>query len=340
MVDRSRHSGIDHARFVAAIFVIAIHTSPFSSVPHIGNTLALFTRTTGRLAVPFFLMTTGYYLFPGQSVNILIFKKFLIKLFCLYGFISVVYLPILICTGYFQADGIFLTVLKDAVFNGTFYHLWYLPAVILGVILVAFFIKYLPSKISAMLCVVLYVIGLLGDAYYGFTETIPAIAYFYRQLFYISDFTRNGIFFAPLFLLLGSQISRYTTPLTPCRKFGFSFFYFLLIAEAIVTSTLQLQRHDCMYLFLVPAAYYLFQLVLDIKAKYSRHIKNIATNMYLFHPLIMIVIRSLSKRLAIDKFIISNSFLYFTITLLTSIGIGYIVSSLDNIINERIRQHK
>ena len=50
---------IDYFRVVAAFFVIAIHTAPFSSIePRLD---AVLTYGLCRIAVPFFLMTTGYF---------------------------------------------------------------------------------------------------------------------------------------------------------------------------------------------------------------------------------------------------------------------------------------
>lgn len=52
--------GIDLFRVIAAILIIAIHTSPFGSY----NTWADFvlTRVIARVAVPFFFMTSGFFL--------------------------------------------------------------------------------------------------------------------------------------------------------------------------------------------------------------------------------------------------------------------------------------
>ncbi|MFW7419821.1 acyltransferase family protein [Vagococcus fluvialis] len=56
----NRQLGIDFFRIVAAGMVVAIHTFPFSSIsPKLDE---LITLTLFRVAVPFFFMTTGYFL--------------------------------------------------------------------------------------------------------------------------------------------------------------------------------------------------------------------------------------------------------------------------------------
>ena len=48
----------------------------------------------------------------------------------------------------------------------------------------------------------------MGDSYYGFAARVPFLKAFYEGLFTVSSYTRNGLFFAPLFLLLGALCTR------------------------------------------------------------------------------------------------------------------------------------
>ena len=57
---RGRGAALDRFRLVAAVLVVAIHTSPLTTWSAVGD--FWLTRVLGRVAVPFFLMTTGYFL--------------------------------------------------------------------------------------------------------------------------------------------------------------------------------------------------------------------------------------------------------------------------------------
>lgn len=59
-------------------------------------------------------------------------------------------------------------IIKDIVFDGTLYHLWYLPASIIGASIAYFLVKRLGLKYSLVITIVIYVIGMFGDSYYGF----------------------------------------------------------------------------------------------------------------------------------------------------------------------------
>lgn len=58
---------IDCFRIIAAILVVTIHTSPLDTI---SPTLDFYlTRGLGRIAVPFFFITTAYFYFLNPSKN-------------------------------------------------------------------------------------------------------------------------------------------------------------------------------------------------------------------------------------------------------------------------------
>ena len=59
MRQRQAYTGIDIFRWAAAFLIVAIHTSPLASFSETGD--FILTRVIARVAVPFFLMTTGFF---------------------------------------------------------------------------------------------------------------------------------------------------------------------------------------------------------------------------------------------------------------------------------------
>ncbi len=57
---KSAHGRIDGFRVIAALLIIAIHTYPFASLSQ--EIEFMFTHVLARVAVPFFLMVTGFLL--------------------------------------------------------------------------------------------------------------------------------------------------------------------------------------------------------------------------------------------------------------------------------------
>ena len=110
-------------------------------------------------------------------------------------------------------------VAQKLLIDGTLYHLWYFPAVLLGVVIARGLARLgLPAALAAAL--LLYLIGLGGDSYYGLTAQLPALDALYGGLFRLCSYTRNGLFLAPLFLLLGARESGWAGGSPPWAPFS------------------------------------------------------------------------------------------------------------------------
>lgn len=197
-----RMDSLDWFRLPAALLVTAIHTSPLSSVSPQAD--FWLTRVLARIAVPFFFMVSGFFL-PDSFAKLRKQEK---KLFFLYALSIVLYLPLNLYAG--QLSGITAgAFLKQLFFDGTFYHLWYLPAVMEGMLLVWLLKKALPLSGCLAVTGLLFLAGLGGDSWYGLVSRLPGAQAFYEAVFSFSSYTRNGLFFAPFFLCLGLSLSRW-----------------------------------------------------------------------------------------------------------------------------------
>ena len=123
MTEKKSYAGIDYFRLIAALLIVAIHTSPFISFSQIGD--FMFTRIIARVAVPFFFMTSGFFLISRYTYNTERLCAFIKKTILIYGTAILIYIPINIYNGYFKIDNLLPNIIKDIVFDGTLYHLWY-----------------------------------------------------------------------------------------------------------------------------------------------------------------------------------------------------------------------
>ena len=199
------YTGIDCFRMIAALFIIAIHTSPLGTYSEWGD--FILTRVIARVAVPFFFMTSGFFLISRYSCNADRLCAFARKTALIYGAAVLLYLPINIYNGYFKMENLLSNIIQDIVFDGTLYHLWYLPASLAGGVIAWILVRKLGFRRAFVVAVILYLMGLFGDSYYGLGKQVPVLGGFYTLWFQVSDYTRNGIFFAPVFLVLGGWIA-------------------------------------------------------------------------------------------------------------------------------------
>lgn len=353
---------LDSFRVAAALLVIAIHTSPLGSVS--ADTDFFLTRILARTAVPFFFMTTGHFvlkpLFSGggsgdtlsaDSVRhvrkgdpraVCALKRCLKKL-CLLYFVSILlYLPLGVYAGHYRELNLG-GALKMLLFDGTFYHLWYFPACILGILLVWLMSRFLSLKAAVICSLFLYAAGLLGDSYFGLADKIPFLHTAYEAMFTVFSYTRNGLFMAPLFLVMGVWAGNYLSVpygtrrvseagcggrrYFPGRSLSPALFYGVCLALSLAACTAEafllrnqgLQRHDSMYLFLVPAVLFLYLLLCAMPEKPShKELRTICLWIYILHPGIIVVVRGMAKPLGLTAFLVDNSILhYLSVTVLS-----------------------
>lgn len=334
---KTAYGGLDSFRILAAFLVVAIHTSPLSAVSPEAD--FFLTRILARVAVPFFFLVTGQFVLgssstPSRPAAFSTIKKYLLKIAGLYGISILLYLPFGIYAGHYR--GLHpLDFLRLLVFDGTFYHLWYFPACILGVLLVWLLMHKCSLRAVTAMAAVLYVIGLLGDSYYGLIAQVPVLSPIYDGLFGLFSYTRNGLFFAPLFLVMGLSMQKHCMQ-KPSRQnqrqrtrfltVGLLVSLTLLTTEGFLLRHFALQRHDSMYLALVPTMYFLYRLLLLWKARPHPLTRTVSTWIYVLHPAMIVLVRGGAKFTGLTGLLVDNSLMHYLAVSLASMLSGICIS--------------
>ena len=94
------YRGVDLFRIAAAFLVVAIHTSPLATYSETAD--FILTREIARVAVPFFFMTTGFFVLDSRGRT----RSFLKKTALLYAAALLLYLPVNVYAGHL--DGLTL----------------------------------------------------------------------------------------------------------------------------------------------------------------------------------------------------------------------------------------
>ena len=324
------YGGVDAFRIIAALLIECIHTSPLASVSRDAD--FLLTRILARIAVPFFLMASGFFVLPkvlfdpkAESGSV---WRFVRRAILLYAIATAIYLPANLYAGRFAQVHV-TDILRDVVFDGTFYHLWYLPASILGVLLVFLLSRKLRFQSVFFLSLILYAIGLLGDSCYGAVAGVPLLSSFYDVAFRLFSYTRNGLFYAPLFLVIGAWIRQNSRSVSRVLlALGFGVSLSLMVAEGVILRALGWPRHDSMYLLLPVCAFFLFLILVSSNAKPRRWVRTLTTWVYLLHPLCIIFIRALAKAVGAETLLIENSMIRFLAVMLLSALLSALIAAL------------
>ena len=296
--------GFDRFRLPAALLVVAIHTGPLLSVSPLANDL--LTDIWGRIAVPFFFAVSGWFLVPRlQREGVAALWPFLKKTLLLYLLSALLYLPLNLYNHTLQDSG--ASLLRDIFFNGTFYHLWYFPALALGACIVWALVRGL-GRWAWLPAVLLYLVGLLGDSWYGLTAALPPLRAAYEGMFLCFDYTRNGLFSTPIFLLLGGWLAQ-----RPRRKrpglygAGLALSLVLLTAEGLLVKHFALARFDALYLTLPLCVGFLLLWLAALELPAAPALRGWTAAIYVLHPWCIVLVRGGARVVGLTGLLVDNS---------------------------------
>lgn len=212
-----RISSIECGRMVAIIAVMVIHISPFANPfdPNAWNWtidiyLSGFLNQITRFAVPFFFLCSGYFLQPkmGAGAPLAVAWRYCRPLLILWLVWSALYAVIPFDPlaawqyGYLEAMAFQWQMLLADPLNqwwvGGMVHLWFLPALMLAVLILALCQLVRRPGLALVLGVTLYLLALLGGSYGK-----PLLGAEWALM------TRNGPFFSLLFVALGFMIRQH-----------------------------------------------------------------------------------------------------------------------------------
>ena len=314
----SKFPALDDFRLVAAVLVVVIHTGPLTSLAPTAD--FWLARVLARVAVPFSLMVSGSFLASADWKPL---RRFRLHTALVYLAAVLLYLPLNLYTG-----DIVFAWLRGLVWEGTAYHLWYFPALLWGVLL-ARVLARLGTPAALSVAGVLYLIGLGGDSYFGLVTRLPAVAQGYSLLFSLTEYTRNGLFYAPLFLLLGAALAGRTVPASRRGSaLGLAVSLLAMTVEAFWLRGLSVQRHDSMYLLLPVCMIFLFRLLLSCNAGRDRAARDLALLVYLLHPGCIVAVRGIARLTGTRSWLVENSLLHFAAVLALTLASALLLYQL------------
>lgn len=294
-MEKRHYYSVDIVKTVCAVFIIFIHTEPLSSVN--GQLNSLLVNCVCRIAVPFFFISSGFFLFSKCGVknpDMTAVKGYVKRILFLYLIWSAVYFPFTALKILYPENGetafsVFAGWLKNMIFSAGYGFLWYLPATVVAAALTAAFLKSgMGINKIIFIALALYCVGLCGQSYYGLVRLIPFPEGFLNAVKSVYDIfgtTRNGIFEGFIFIVLGARLSESEN----AGRFKnnmllFAAFMLLLTAEFVFVGKMKWHLEYDMYLFLIPAAYFLFRSAISFdKPLASKHLRLLRPYSSLFY---------------------------------------------------------
>lgn len=274
-----RNSTIDFMRLVAAFFVIALHVGYYQDVSyHFGEVV----RLSGRWAVPFFFLVSGYFIGIQEKENKCHLQAFRVVKILLIS--SIMYLPYCFMKDPNYLESISITSLIK---SGTYFHLWFLSSLAIGLLSFQFLQKF-PPRFLAMISSGLILAFVITDvAAYLEAETI------FTE---IHGTVRHTMSLA--FIIIGYKISRLNIekvslgglPILTTLIIFIAYFLEPFIVDFIVDSDV-IKRQFPALTSLITIMIMLLCLKLSMKESiFSEAGRNLSLGIYLVHPLLIPIV--------------------------------------------------
>lgn len=248
---------IDICKMFCAYAVVSIHLLPFADVSW--EFMFWFNQVLCRLAVPFFFLSAGFFLYDK------IHKKdrmsaYIKRLLVLYLFYTVLHIGLIFKS--YNEDGIMgvdkITIfLKDFFLKGIYVHLWYLPALAIAAGICYLLMERLKRNEREMmvLAVLCYGFGVSVNAYSPFFEQNPFLNGVITSYKTVFETTRNGVFFGFPYVFWGIFLKKHIHKIEIKKKSSFLWMFliclFFMSVEAYLLRAFTFQENFSM-LFMTP----------------------------------------------------------------------------------------
>ena len=331
-----RNNLIDIAKFIASILVILIHTPLFDDT----NTIMWQFDAILRLAVPFFIICSGYYLgknlesidekvltIQSNSKYFLVFLKKMCSIYVVWSIVYlIVYIPSWIESGWFSTFA-FVDWGIATVFKGSYYHLWYILDMIYAVIALMIIIKTVPISKFPIVAISLYAVEVIQ---YGYRillpEKIKSIFDIFDSIGCLSSITRV----LPI-ILLGIYISKKAVNNKKISAYVvcFAIAFVCLVIERNILASFG-QENVSYIIFTLPVTYFLFIVLvnskLNIESFNTKNLSQISIYIYLIHPIFIELLEQVQ---------IESEWLNALIIILLSIISSYLIVLCTKVLKER-----
>ncbi len=335
---RQSYAAIDLCKFFSSICVIMIHCPPLLSFGNQANIWFFIVR----IAVPFFFLSSAYFLFSKINRTETLSGKrkvlwnYVVRLVKLWLFWSFVYLVIRLVPAVIQHKPLLWEaklILRDFVFSGISNHLWFLPSLIFACLCVYFLEQHWDSRVILSVAAVLFVIGLFDNTYaFVLPQSVQPLLLKLNALF---CGTRNGLFFGLIYVAIGSYLSRKGQFKIKQAVLlgGIAGSLLLLLAEHLfVYPRTETYTSLDMWIFAVPATVFLFIWLTRLNLRNTPltfRLREMSLLIYLIHPAFITGLGALLPLLGFGT-LYESSLLYFTLTLLLSVLTAWAIASLKN----------
>lgn len=257
-------------KFFMALLVVAIHVEPFT-----GNMAFYYDHCLARIADPMFFTLSAYFLFDKLLISnwdSKLFFKQIKRLFAYYGVWLLVYAPVILGRTWTRTDSVMefiWQVLRQIFLTGPYGALWFLPALILGLVLTFIVGRYTSPLICLIISCPFFLLSVAQMEYYHLVKDIVWLTSLNDFFCSIFGWLGNGVNFGWFFCAMGLYLASTKQKIRNYRAdVAFTIFWgCMLVLECTIIRHYSLGISYGVMLMLTPVTYYLMRVVLKMPEK-------------------------------------------------------------------------
>ena len=300
----NRNGSIDCLKLIASFCIIAVHVGYYEDYPILFSDLF---RVSTRWALPFFFIVSGYFLGISSNQDVLPRVNKLITIFIT---ASIFYSIILLVKNHNNMMDQINDILSFRFLQGIYFHLWFIPSLIIGIIGAGYLRDNLSIKKAIIISSTILAIVWIEDVLVYFRKDVDFI--FSREILSIS-LVYFGFITAKLNL---------TTKIN--KKLSITLVLIFLFASLIEPLILQeitgiSSKERQLPLFCSFLAFSILVSCCNIKVKkgvFSEMGKKYSLAVYLYHPLFLS-----ASRFALGKIGVNDSFAILITTFISTLSV-------------------
>lgn len=261
-------------KFIMALLVVAIHVEPFT-----GDVAFYYNNCLARIADPMFFTLSAYFLFDkllASNWDETVFAKQIKHLLKYYGVWLVIYSPVILSRTWARTDNIIefiWQVIKQIFLSGPYGALWFLPALLLGLILTYAIGKRTSPRFCLVISCPFFLLSVVQMEYFALVkdiEWLTAINDFFVGIFgWLGNGVNFGFFFCSMGLYIASNKEKKRNFSIDLRDL--IIFTVVLALECTMIREYSLGISYGVMFTLIPVTYYLMQVMLQIPEEVTKY---------------------------------------------------------------------
>lgn len=321
--------GIDLFKLIASILIVILHCIGW----YFGQGGEIIKGIICPLAVPFFFISSGYFFGRGLNKNkeqkreyFIKYEKNLIKMYIVWSIIGI---PFMV-KGYYKIYNgnlpyIFLLMIRNVFFSGTFGIYWYLLAMIGASILIYIFISKNKIKLMYILSFVFFIFGVIYAGCQSLLDNNVIFYYLFKLTWIVFSCERNFLMVGWFYMSIGYYFSTHNTKMKIFIPVVLLFVFTILKCGEYYLNSSGIFNGNKIYIMqsLQAIAYFLIalNLKLDFLSGCSKTMRELSSTIYFTHFLFIDIINPTQ---------IGNTGITFVIVLILCVTFYIVIKKINN----------